>query len=278
MRLFANIDTKSRRMIMATLAYLLIGCGGGGGQDPILGNGSPAPSSSYLDTSLGSISTYSVFGGGAAVTNSGLLTVMDGDLGTTGVCTGITGFHDATTSYTETIGTLVGWVKGTIYCTASVRELKAAADALAAYNLLSSMTPSLPLGPGSGQLAGMTVYPGIYSAPSGSFIVSTGDLTLDAQGDPNAVWVFQLPSSLTIGLIGLPSSVLLINNAQAKNVYWQVGSAARIENGSNMVGTIIAKAGLTISTAGYLFLTHLKGRAIALNAGVTMINTSIVAP
>jgi hypothetical protein len=103
-------------------------------------------------------------------------------------------------------------------------------------------------------------------------------LTLDAAGDPNAIWIFQIPTSLTIGLTATPRSVLLINGAQAKNVFWQVGSAARIENGSTMVGTIIASAGVTISTAGQTVQTTLTGRAIGLNASVTMVNTTIVAP
>ena len=72
--------------------------------------------------------------------------------------------------------------------------------------------------------------------------------------------------------------MLLINGAQAGNVYWQVGSAARIEDGSVMVGTIIAPAGVTISTAGQTLLTRLIGRAIGLIASVTMVNTTVVAP
>jgi hypothetical protein len=72
--------------------------------------------------------------------------------------------------------------------------------------------------------------------------------------------------------------VLLINGAKASNVYWQVGSAARIEDGSAMAGTIIAPAGVTISTAGQTIQTTLTGRAISLTASVTMVNTTIVAP
>ncbi len=77
-----------------------------------------------------------------------------------------------------------------------------------------------------------------------------GDLTLDAQGNADAVWVFQMQAALTVGLTATPRTVLLINGGQARNVFWQVGSAARIEDGSTMVGTLIAPAGVTISTAG----------------------------
>lgn len=90
--------------------------------------------------------------------------------------------------------------------------------------------------------------------------------------------MFQVPSSLTVGLSATPRSVLLINGAQAKNVFWQVGSAARIEDGSTMVGTIIASAGVTLSTVGQTLQTLLTGRAIGLNASVTMVNTTIVTP
>jgi hypothetical protein len=72
--------------------------------------------------------------------------------------------------------------------------------------------------------------------------------------------------------------VLLLNGAQARNVFWQVGSAARIEVGSTMVGTIIAPAGVTVSTAGQAIQTTLIGRAIGLTASVTLVNTTIVAP
>jgi Ice-binding-like len=105
-------------------------------------------------------------------------------------------------------------------------------------------------------------------------------LTLDAQGDTNAVWVFQTASSLTVGDAGVPRNVLLINGAQAKNVFWQVGSAATINpaGGGTMVGTIIASMGITFSTPGSAAVCTLNGRALALNASVTMVNTVINVP
>lgn len=234
---------------------------------------------------LGTIATYGAFGGGAGTTNSGVNTEVNGDLGTTAACTLFTGFHDANNVYTET--TLnVGEVTGDIYCgppapgtTAKLAiATQAAADALVAYNALAAKTPTVLIGTGGGELAGLIVLPGTYRPTPDSFILSNGNLTLDAAGDANAIWIFQVPSSLTIGLSATPSSVLLVNGAQAKNVFWQVGSAARIENGSSMVGTIIASAGVTISTAGQTVQTTLTGRAIGLNASVTMVNTTIVSP
>jgi hypothetical protein len=87
-----------------------------------------------------------------------------------------------------------------------------------------------------------------------------------------------MATSLTVGAPGFPRNIILAGGAQAKNVFWQVGSAARIENRCNMVGTIIASAGVTISTAGELALTTLDGRALGLNASVTMVNTVVNVP
>ena len=232
---------------------------------------------------LGAAASFGAFGGAAGVTNQGINTVIGGDVGTTAACTLITGLHDAGNVYTET--TLnIGGVNGSINCappapgTAATLAIatQALADAQTAYNTLAA----LPAGsdPGAGQLGGRTLSSGVYTAAGGTFAVTTGDLVLDAQGDPGAVWVFQSASALTVGLPALPRRVLLINGARARNVYWQVGSAARIEDGSVMVGTVIAPAGVTLSTAGQTAQTVLTGRAIGLTASVTMVNTTIVAP
>ncbi len=245
-----------------------------------------------LPVALNSVAPFGGFGGGAGMTNQGILTTINGDIGTTGVSTTMTGFHDSVGDiYTETplnIGTVNGriytapppplgaGVGGTAFTFAVATA--AANDALTAYN---SMSPaSLPGGmdPGAGQLGGLTLAPGIYMAAGGTFLLTGSDLTLDGQGDSNAVWVFQTAAGLTIGAPGFPRSIILINGAQAKNVFWYVGSAARIEDRCNMVGTIIASAGVTISTAGQLQTTSLEGRAIGLNASVTMVNTLINVP
>ena len=232
---------------------------------------------------LGSAASFGAFGGGAGVTNQGINTVVNGNLGTTAACTLITGFHDAANVYTET-PLNIGAVNGSVYCappapgTATTMAIatQARADVQSAYNALAAMPPGSD--PGAGQLGGLVLAPAVYTAAGGTFAITTGNLTLDAQGDANAVWVFQSAASLTVGLSATPRRVLLINGAQAKNVFWQVGSAARIEDGSTMVGTIIAPAGVTISTAGQSVQTVLIGRALGLTASVTLVNTTIVAP
>lgn len=230
---------------------------------------------------LGLASSFAVFGGGAGITNAGTGTQIVGDMGTTGASTMITGFHSATFSYSET-PLNIGDVNGTVYSDAPqgsatdfAYATSVAGDALAAFNDLASRPDGID--PGAGQLGGLTLYPGVYKSASGAFLITGSDLTLDAQGNPDAVWIFQMASSLTVGTPLAPSSVILTNGAQAKNVFWQVGSAATINGagGGSMAGTIIASAGMTFSTAGNATLTVLNGRALALFASITMVNTIV---
>jgi hypothetical protein len=228
------------------------------------------------------------------MTNQGVYTVINGNIGTTGASLLITGFHDTGANvYTETplnIGTVNGTIHTATAPSGSVPGAVAAAVALAAQNAFDQLSPAaLPggvdvssLGGAAGQLGNRTLAPGIYKSAPGTFAIQGGDLTLDAGGDPNAVFVFQMATSLTVGGPGaaFPQSVLLINGAQAKNVFWQVGSSATINaaGGGTMVGTIISSAATTFSTAGNVAVVTLEGRALALNASVTMVNTHINVP
>ena len=236
---------------------------------------------------LGAAAPFASYGGTAAMTNQGINTVINGDIGTTAVSTAVTGFHDTGANvYTET-PLNKGTVNGIIYTyppapgNASTKVIADAALAAAqiAYNQLAAM----PAGAyaGAGELGLLTLAPGTYTSPI-SFKLTGGDLTLDAQGDPNAVFVFQMGSSLTVGIVGPAGarSVVLKNGAQAKNVYWQVGTSATINGagGGFMKGTIIAQQAITFSTAGNAALTVLDGRALSLISGVTMVNTLINLP
>jgi hypothetical protein len=249
-----------------------------------------------LPPNLGAATTFGAFGGGAGITNQGLNTVINGDIGTTGASTLVTGFHDAGVgcTYTET-GSNAGLVNGNIDTApppptnACLEEgttatfdiaTQAASDANTAFLNLNPASRPGGADPGAGQLGGLTLPPGVYKAAGGSFLITGSDLTLDAQGDSNAVWVFQTASPLTVGGPGAPRNVILINGAQAKNVFWQVGSAATINaaGGGTVVGTIIASMGVTFSTPGNAAVCTLNGRALALNASVTMVNTVINVP
>jgi ice-binding like protein/Big-like domain-containing protein len=246
---------------------------------------------------LGSASTFGVFGGSAGTTNSGILTVVNGNMGTTAVSTLVTGFHDSSPGciYTETVGADVGAVNGLIYtapppptvacpnegtAVTDAIAMQARADALSAYNALVAL-PSGP-DPGAGNLANQVLVAGDYTAAAGTFMIQGGNLTLDARGDANAVWVFQMATTLTVGGPGaaFPESVILVNGAQAKNVYWQVGSHATINagGGGTMVGTIISQAGASFSTAGNTAIVTLNGRVLSLGASVTLVDTVINVP
>nr|MDP2192312.1 ice-binding family protein [Rhodoferax sp.] len=260
----------------------------------------PAP------VALGTVSRYGIFGGSAGMTNTGNLTVITGSGGNTAdigtIATGtssVTGFHDSAPSdvYTEVPGVNVGNVTGKIFtCTTSTtgptnptNGVNAASCALATQARLDAQTAYLALvakpggpDPGAGNLANLVLTPGVYTSNSGSFLIEGGNLTLDAQGDANAVFVFQMASTLTVGGPGAaaPQSVILVGGALAKNVFWQVGSAAIINagGGGTMVGTIISQAGAAFSTAGNVAPVTLNGRALSLGASVTLVNTFINVP
>jgi hypothetical protein len=256
-----------------------------------------AATTGLAPVALGAAAPFGTFGGSAGMTNSGILTVINGDIGTTAASTLVTGFHDtgAGCTYTEVLGADVGTVNGLIFTapppptvacpsegTAATfaTATQARADALTAYNALVAV-PGGP-DPGAGNLANLVLVPGAYTAAAGSFMIQGGDLTLDAQGDANAVWVFQMATTLTVGGPGaaFPQSVILVNGAQAKNVYWQVGSAATINaaGGGTMVGTIISQAGAAFSTAANTTIVTLNGRVLSLNASVTLVDTVINVP
>jgi Ice-binding-like/Bacterial Ig-like domain len=251
---------------------------------------------------LGTASTFAgATGGSAGLTNSGINTVINGNIGTTAASTLVTGFHDTTVPYIQfsagciyTETTLnVGTVNGTIYTappppstltcpnegTSATFAIatQAVADAQTAYNTLAAMPAT---GDPGANLGGLTLAPGVWKPAGGSLLITGSNLTLDAQGNANAVFVFQMASTLTVGDAAIPRSVILINGAQAKNVFWKVGSAATINGagGGTMVGTIIAQAGVTFSTAGNATITTLNGRALSLVASITMVNTVINVP
>jgi hypothetical protein len=256
----------------------------------------PATGNCLAPVPLKSAAPFGTLGGSAGMTNQGLKTIVNGDIGTTAVSTSVTGFHDAGPGCTYTETPLnSGIVNGKIYtaappptagcpsegtATTFAIASQARADALDAYNTLAGM----PAGsdPGAGSLANLVLAPGVYTAAGGSFKIQGGDLTLDAQGNANAIWVFQMATSLTVGGPGaaFPQSIVLINGAQAKNVFWQVGSAATINaaGGGTMVGTIISQTGVAISTAGNTVIVTLNGRALSLGASVTVVNTVINVP
>src|SRR5271163_1842332 len=115
-------------------------------------------------------------------------------------------------------------------------------------------------------LAGQEFLPGVRSASS-SLLLSSGSVTLNAQGNPNAVFIFQIGSTL---ITGSGTSVSLVNGAQACNVFWQVGSSATLGTSTSFVGTIMASASITANTGATI-----HGRLLARTGAVTLDTNTI---
>ncbi|MFJ6198990.1 ice-binding family protein [Micromonospora sp. NPDC092111] len=142
--------------------------------------------------------------------------------------------------------------------------LQAKNDLTTAYNDAAGRTPftSLPA-----ELGGSTLIPGVYRIGAAQL---TGTLTLNSQGDPAAVFIFQIASTL---VTASNSSVVFINGAVPCNVYWQVGSSATIGTGTRFMGNILAQASITMTTGATL-----QGRALAETGAVTLDTNTINAP
>ena len=205
------------------------------------------PNAGQLPVDLGSAGNFAVLGA-STVTNTGL-TVINGDLGLW-PGTAVTGFYPP------------GTVNGTMHVGDPAAQ-QAQASLAIAYNDAAGRTVGV-VGV-AGDLGGQTLAPGLYK--STSTIAITGDLTLDAQGDPNAVFIFQVGSRLTVATGG---RVVLSGGAKADNVFWQVGSSATLGTYSAMKGTVMAYASITIATGATL-----DGRALAQTAAVTL-DTNII--
>jgi len=193
--------------------------------------------------SLGTAQSFGVLGG-STVTNTGATTVN----GNVGVSPGsaVTGFPP---------GVVVG---GAIHSNDAV-AVQAQNDLTTAYNEIAATPCTVDL---TGQnLGGLTLTPGVYCFSSSAQL--TGALTLDALGNPNALFLFKIGSSLTTAS---GSSVTVINGGSSCNrVYWQVGSSATIGTGTSFAGDILALTSITLTTGA-----NTSGRALARNGAVTL--------
>lgn len=190
---------------------------------------------------------------GAGVTNTGP-SVLNGALGVS-PGTALSGFGAPAT------------VNGATHANDAVAA-QAQADLTTAYNVAAGQ----PISPGNEltgtDLGGLTLSPGAYGYASSAQL--TGQLTLDAHGDPNAQFVFVIGTTLTTASA---SSVILTNGASPCNVYWKVGSSATFGSGTAFEGNVLALTTISM-TSGVTFL----GRALARNGEVTLINDVLTAP
>ena len=165
---------------------------------------------------------------------------------------------------------MTGFPPGTLTGTkhqGNATSAQAQTDLTTAYNDAAGRTQS-PVTI-AGNLGGLTLPPGLYKSTS-SLSISSGDLTLDAQGDANAVFIFQMASTLTTTS---GRKVVLSGSAKASNVFWQVGSSATLGTTSVFKGTIMANQSITLNTGA-----NLNGRALARIGAVTMASCTVVVP
>jgi len=199
---------------------------------------------------LGASGAFAVLAG-STVTNTGV-TNLTGDLGVS-PGTAVTGFPPGTLTGTQHKG--------------NPTSAAAMADLTIAYNDAAGRT----LAPVTvaGNLGGLTLPPGLYKSTS-SLSISSGDLTLDAQGDANAVFIFQMASTLTTTS---GRKVILSGGAKSTNVFWQVGSSATLGTTTVFKGTIMANQSITLNTG-----VNLNGRALARIGAVTLAANTVVVP
>ena len=202
-----------------------------------------AASASTVD--LGQASSYAVLSGasvGNTVNADGApFTTLRGDLGVNAAAQP-TGFPPGVVTGTIRVGT-----------TAS----PAYNDLVTAYNEVAGRTGGTAI---AGDLAGLTLTPSLYSAAGA--VADTGTVTLDAGGDANAVFVFQIGGALNMAA---GANVTLTNGAQASNVFWQVNGAAAIGANATFAGTLMALDAIAVGAG-----SEVNGRALALNGAISL--------
>ncbi|MBA3705807.1 MAG: DUF3494 domain-containing protein [Bacteroidetes bacterium] len=211
---------------------------------------------------LKSVARFGIIAGVGVRNNAGLSEIHDMDVGISpGVRSSIVGFPPAII------------VNGAIYASDDITPpgvpamlTQAKQDLTDAYLFAEGATAPAPATV-SGDQGGKTLAPGIYKSTS-TLLIQSGDLTLDAQGDANATWIFQIASDFTtIG--GAGGNIILKNGAQSKNVFWQTGSSATIGDNTIFKGNVLALTSITMN--GYAVA---EGRMLARNGSVTMTSTN----
>jgi len=200
---------------------------------------------------LGAASTFGVLAG-STVTNTGPTTIT-GNLGVS-PGTAVTGFAPGVVN------------DGAIHAADTLASQAKVALTIAYNNLAGRSTNPVSV---SGNLGGSTLSPGLYKSTS-SLEISSGDLTLDAKGDSNAIFVFQIASTLNVSV---GRNVVLIGGAKASNIFWQVGTSANLEANSIFKGTILADQSISLQTGA-----RVDGRLLARIGAVTLQGNAVTVP
>jgi hypothetical protein len=221
------------------------------------GNDDPSPSNTQIPLQTVAMGSVSMAGAsdlavlsGSAITNTGA-TNITGDMGLS-PGTSVGGFPP-------------GILTGTLRINDGIAT-QAKLDLTAAYNDAAGRT-STDIVTLSGNIGGLTLTPGLYKSTS-SLAISSGDLTFNAMGNPNAVFIIQIASTLTTTS---GRKVILSGGASAANIFWQVGTSATFGTTSVFKGTIMAMQSITFNTGA-----KLTGKALARNGGITMAGNTIV--
>lgn len=209
----------------------------------------PIQTTSQTTVAVGEASTIAVLAG-SAITSTGA-TVITGDIGLS-PGTSIGGFPP-------------GILNGTQHINNDIAT-QAKLDLTAAYNDAAGRT-STDIVTLSGNLGGLTLTPGLYKSTS-SLAISSGDLTFDAKGDADAVFIIQIASTLTTTS---GRKMILAGGASASNIFWQVGSSATFGTTSVIKGTVMAMQSITFNTGATL-----DGRALARTGSVVLAGNTIV--
>lgn len=234
-------------VIVAVLLVVLVG--GCCKDDDTLGILSAGGTGDQEEVPLDTAGNFAILAG-STITNTGPTSVTGGDIAVNGPS--VTGFPPGTTS-------------GAIYTNPPDVAIvtQAQSDLTTAFNDAAGRTAGVITV--AGDLGGLTLAPGLYKSTSTLDI--TGNLTLDAVGNSNAVFIFQIGSALNTAT---GSQVILSGGAQAQNVYWQVGSSAVLGTNSVFNGIIMADQSITVTSGATL-----DGRALARIGAVTL-DTNIV--
>ena len=266
----ASIDPSAN--LAPSTAYTATVLGGASGAKDLAANAMVADkvwqfttgtSECQLPVPLGSASNFAILAS-AAITNIPT-SIITGDVGLTpDTGAGITGFSSPG-SCPEIVGRLYAVNASGPACALIDAALlsNAKTDALAAFANATNAVRGTPT-PISTNLAGLTLYPGLYASGTSIDLSAGGSLTLDAQGDANAVFVIRSATAITTLST---SQVVLSGAAKASNVFWTAGSAITLGANSIMKGTMVASTAITLQTGA-----NLEGRALNQGAAAAAIS------